>query len=154
MRTALSDLRKKDPPERAINAAALDLAELELQNELVHEAEARLRQLENIVDGGRQGPQGLRAQMLRGVALMQMGRLTEAEPLLRQIVEARRKMYGDDNVWTGEARLYLGICLHRAGKLDEGQTLIRLGRVQFSRESSENHFVVRLADNELRRKHG
>ena len=58
-------------------------------------------------------------------------------------------MYGDGNAWTGEARLYLGLCLLRVGKAAEGQALIREGRPQFTRAAGEDHFAVRLADDAL-----
>lgn len=146
LRAAVQDLRQGKAPERAVRAAELDLAEMALQDGSTQQAEAALRGIERRMDGGADGPQGLRAQMLRGVALMQMRRLAQAEPLLRHVVEARRRMYGDDNPWTGEARLYLGICLQRAGKLAEALPLIERGRGQFTRASGQDQYVVRLAD--------
>ena len=149
MRTAIEDLRESNAPARTISSAVLDLADLELQAGQAQQAQAHLREIEDVVDGGPQGPLGLRAQALLGVALVQLGQPADAEPLLRRVLEARRRMYGDGNVWTGEARLYLGLCLLRVGKAAEGQALIREGRPQFTRAAGEDHFAVRLADDAL-----
>ena len=146
LREAIQDLRQANAPVRAISSSLLDLAELELQSGRAQQAEKSLRQVGNTIDGGRDGPLGLRVQLLRGVTQMQLGRLNESEQLLRSVLDARAKMYGQDNVWTGEVRLYLGLCVYRAGRTDEGKRLIQQGRNQFVRESGENHFVVRLAD--------
>ena len=146
LREAIQNLRQANAPVRAISSSVLDLAELELQSGRAQQAERSLRQVGNTIDGGRDGPLGLRVQLLRGVTQMQLGRLNESEQLLRSVLDARAKMYGQDNVWTGEVRLYLGLCVYRAGRTDEGKRLIQQGRNQFVRESGENHFVVRLAD--------
>src|SRR5690606_960288 len=134
------------------SSVALGVAAMQLQSGQWPQAEAAFGEVARLSDAVGRRPRALEARMLRGVALMQMGRLQECESELRLVLSQRKAMYGDDNARTGEARLYLGICLHRRGKAAEARAMIDRGRAEFARQFGTNHFVVRLADVELDRK--
>jgi hypothetical protein len=86
--------------------------------------------------------------MHHGAALAVQDR-PACEPVLRKALSQRRAMYGDNNARTGEARLYLGVCLLKRGQHAEGRGLIERGRGEFVRQFGGKHFVVRLADERL-----
>ncbi|MCU0255854.1 MAG: serine/threonine-protein kinase [Vicinamibacterales bacterium] len=58
-----------------------------------------------------------------GAFLAESGRLVEAEPLLRESFEARRRTLGEDNVLTAEAAAALARCLSAMGRHDESRRL-------------------------------
>ncbi|WP_242108353.1 serine/threonine-protein kinase [Luteimonas aquatica] len=132
------------------SSAASGLAKLQLQVGQARQAEAAFGEIARASDAKELRPEAVEAGMLRGAALMLLGRLKECEPVLREALSRRQALYGDGNPWTGEARLYLGVCLSRQGRVDEGRALIGRGRKEFARQFGANHFVVRLADQSLR----
>ena len=147
MESALRSLRRTRSREWvSTSSIAGYLAEMQLESGDAASAETGFRLQAEAFEAKGQRVKALRARMLRGAALSQLGRGDECEPLLRDVLSKRRSMYGDANAWTGEARLYLGICLLGRGQDAEGRRLVERGRVEFTRRFGSNHFVVRLAD--------
>lgn len=147
---ALEILRKvQGPGHPQTAAAALDLAGLELQAGKTREAEVRLREILPVLESTGDQPNVLTTQMLLGVALDRLDRSGEGEKLLRGVLSGRRKLYGEDNIKTGEAEIYLGSCLTRLGRLRAGQNLLLLGQARFAGQSRQNHGAARFAADEL-----
>jgi len=59
-----------------------------------------------------------------GRFLSDAGRPKEAEPLLREAYDTRRRTLGDGNILTAEAAAELGRCLVAGGRAAEGRPLL------------------------------
>jgi serine/threonine-protein kinase len=145
-------LDRYGPTHPMAAAATLDLAVLELLSGDASNAAVRLQEAETAFDAMDDRAAAVTARMLRGRALAGIGRAAEAEALLRGAFEERRRLYGERNVRTAEAGIYLGACLMELGNADEGRRLVERGRASFAGIADADAARVARAVLERRRK--
>jgi serine/threonine-protein kinase len=149
MASAMRSLRRARGADWASTSSVAGyVAEMQLQSGDAQLAEAGFRTLAEAFDASGKRAKAIEAHMHHGAALAVQDR-PACEPVLRKALSQRRAMYGDNNARTGEARLYLGVCLLKRGQHAEGRGLIERGRGEFVRQFGGKHFVVRLADEQL-----
>ncbi len=71
-----------------------------------------------------------------GSLLLLMGRFDQAEPLLRESLELRRRELQADHFAPGRSLIRLGACLLGQGKLDEAEKTLLEGEAIWARQSS------------------
>lgn len=81
-----------------------------------------------------------------GRLYVEQGRFAVAESYLRTALEARRDVYGEDNLRTADTKLYLGACLSGLGKLGEGDRLIEQARAWLLEQRGAESVEVAHAD--------
>lgn len=73
------------------------------------------------------------------VLLHARGRLAEAEPLYREVLDARRRILGNDHPRTLGSINNLGMVLHSLGRRDEAERLLREGLERSRRALGDEH---------------
>ena len=60
-----------------------------------------------------------------GILMYKQGKLEEAEPYYREVLEGRRRVLGDEHPETLRSIYNMGVTMIQQGKLDEAEALVR-----------------------------
>ena len=85
------------------------------------------------------------ALLLLGEVRLAQARPAEAEPLLREAVEARRKILPEGDWQRAAAESMLGTCLVALGRLDEAEPMLDGAYASLASSKSGSEFATRAA---------